>query len=82
MSEIKIGFEMEDIEGKSDSEKLNLLLKIAFLNHESLRKHGEILFGNGKRGLCECVREYGRAIKALWGLVFIIIGAFVATVFK
>ena len=50
MDEIKIAYDMEDIDKKSESEKLSLLLKIAFANHTTLMNHGKILFGNGKEG--------------------------------
>jgi hypothetical protein len=65
--EIKITFDMDDIEQKSDSEKLSLLLKIAFSNHTVLNEHGRILFGNGKQGLCDSVRWNKRAIGMLYG---------------
>lgn len=68
---IKIAFDMEDIEIKTDSEKLNLLLRIAYMNHSKLLEHGSILFGNGKKGLCERVRVHE---KGLW-LFFICLGA-------
>ncbi len=65
---IKIAFDMDDIEKKSDSEKLNMLLHIAFSNHEALLKHGKVLFGNGQEGICEIVRKTAAASRVLWGL--------------
>lgn len=60
---VKIELTEEDVQAKSDSDKLTDLVKIAFSNHEQLLKQGRILFGNGrpKDGLCfkvenQCVR--------------------------
>jgi len=51
---VKIELNEEEIQKKTDSEKLTDLVKIAFANHEQLSKQGRILFGNGspKDGLC------------------------------
>ena len=65
---IKIAFDLDDIEKKSDSEKLTLLLHIAFSNHEVLAQHGRVLFGNGQEGICERTRKVVAATKVLWGL--------------
>lgn len=54
MNPVKITYEKEDIYEKSDSEKLNILLDIAFSNHEQLVNQGLTLYGNGDptKGLC------------------------------
>ncbi len=66
--EIKIAYDMEDIESKTESEKLNLLLKIAFASHVTLETHSKILFGNGKQGLCDTARFNKVAIAGLWAV--------------
>ena len=54
MNPVKITYEKDDIYDKSDSEKLNILLDIAFSNHEQLVNQGLTLYGNGDpaKGLC------------------------------
>ena len=75
MDEIKIGFEYVDIQGKTDSEKLDLLLKIAFANHTALCQHSNVIYGNGDEGLIDACRFYNRSLKGLWALVlFSIVG--------
>lgn len=81
MDEIKIAYDMEDIEKKTESEKLNLLLKIAFANHTTLINHGKILFGNGKQGLCDIARFNKLAIKGLWAVFVIAIVGFASILF-
>jgi hypothetical protein len=81
MDEIKIAYDMEDISNKSESEKLDLLLKIAFANHTTLVKHGEILFGNGKQGLCDIVRFNSTAINGLWAVFVIAVIGFASVLF-
>ena len=65
---IKIEYEMDDIAQKTVDEKLTLLLRIAFSNHETLKNHGKVLFGNGTAGLCDGVRNHEISVKCLWGL--------------
>jgi hypothetical protein len=69
--DIKIAFDQADIERQSQDEKLNLLLKIAFSNHTTLREHGQILFGNGKAGLCDIARTN----KMLINIIMSVVGA-------
>lgn len=76
--EIRISFDIDDIQDKSDSDKLDLLLKIAFVNHRTLTEHGKLLFGNGKEGICDTVRTTQKAVKAMWGLLFLVISGFIA----
>lgn len=54
MNPVKIEYEKDDIYEKSDSDKLNFLIDIAFANHEQLVKQGLTLYGNGdpEKGLC------------------------------
>ena len=54
MNPVKIEYEKDDIYTKTDSEKLNFLIDIAFSNHEQLVKQGLTLYGNGdpEKGLC------------------------------
>ena len=81
MDEIKIAYDMEDIEKKTESEKLNLLLKIAFANHTTLVNHGKILFGNGNQGLCDIARFNKLAINGLWAVFVIAIIGFASILF-
>jgi hypothetical protein len=81
MDEIKIAFDMEDIEQKTESEKLNLLLKIAFSNHSVLSDHSKILFGNGKQGLCDVARYNKAAINSLWAVFVLAIIGFASILF-
>ena len=74
---IKIVFDQADIDSKTDSDKLSLLLKIAFSNHDTLQAHGKILFGNGTKGMCETLRQNCRAVKVVWTFIVIIIVAIV-----
>lgn len=64
---VKIEMTEEDVQKKTDSEKLSDLVKIAFANHEQLAKQGRILFGNGrpKDGLCFKVETQGTRLNWL-----------------
>ena len=81
MDEIKIAYDMEDISNNSESEKIDLLLKIAFANHTTLVKHGELLFGNGKQGLCDISRFNRLAINGLWAVFVIAVVGFASVLF-
>lgn len=81
MDEIKIAYDMEDIYKKSDSEKIDLLLKIAFDSHMIQAKHDKILFGNGKQGLCDATRFSQTAIKILWAVFIIAVTGFAGVLF-
>jgi hypothetical protein len=75
MDDFLIGFDYEDIEKKTDSDKLTLLLKIAKSNHDNLHTHTKILFGNGEEGLVDLCRFHKRSLGGLWALVlFSIVG--------
>lgn len=54
MDPVKIEYEKDDIYEKTDSEKLNFLIDIAFSNHQQLVNQGITLYGNGDpaKGLC------------------------------
>lgn len=79
---IKIEFDMEDIASKTVDEKLTLLLRIAFLNHETLKSHGKLLYGNGESGICDMTRSHGHAIKAIWAILMILVAGIVGLAFK
>ncbi len=64
---IRIEYDISDIEEKTTDQKLDLLLRIAFANHQALQKHSLKLFGNGEQGLCDSVRVHDKAIKFIWG---------------
>lgn len=78
---VKIEMDEESIADMPDSEKLKFLVKIAFANYKTLRAHGEILFGNGKTGLCQEITSICLNIKGLWAVLIggggIIIGVLV-----
>jgi len=54
MNPVRIEYEKDDIYEKSDSDKLNFLIEIAFANHQQLTQQGLTLYGNGDpaKGLC------------------------------
>jgi len=79
---IKVEMGQDDIDEKTDSEKLSLLVKIAFANHATLKEHGKLLFGNGQQGLCDIARMNRSAIRAIWGLMILIIGGFITLALK
>lgn len=81
MDEIKVAFDMESIESKSESEKLNLLLRIAFASHLTLESHSKILFGNGEQGLCDTTRFNKLAIKGLWAVFITAVLGFAGVLF-
>lgn len=66
---VKIEMDEESIADMPDSEKLKFLVKIAFANYKTLRAHGEILFGNGKTGLCQEITSICLNIKGLWAVL-------------
>lgn len=78
---VKIEMDEESIADMPDSEKLKFLVKIAFANYKTLRAHSEILFGNGKTGLCQEITSICLNIKGLWAVLIggggIIIGVLV-----
>ena len=79
---IKIAYEMEDIAAKTMDEKLTLLLRIAFANHETLKHHGKVLFGNGESWICDVTRSHGHAIKAIWAILMILVAGIVGLALK
>lgn len=68
---VKIEIEKADIYYKSDAEKLNFLIDIAFLNHATLIQQGRVIFGNGtpEKGLCFQVASQGTRLKWLTALL-------------
>lgn len=81
MDDFLIGFDYQDIEQKTDSEKLTLLLKIAKSNHDNLHTHTVVLFGNGKEGLIDLCRFHKRSLGGLWALVLFAITGFAAILY-
>ena len=81
MDEINIKYDYADIEHKTDSDKLTLLLKIAFSNHEALMKHSKAIYGNGQEGLLDACRAHDRSLKGLWGIVLTAIFGFAGVLF-
>lgn len=66
---VKIEMDEDSLADMPDSEKLKFLVKIAFANYKTLRAHGEILFGNGKTGLCQEITSICLNIKGLWAVL-------------
>ena len=81
MEPVKIEITESAIESMTDSEKLSTLIKIAFRNADLLNKQGEILFGNGKEGICDIVRFHSRSLKGLWWVVGTAIIGFAGVLF-
>jgi len=81
MDEINIKYDYADIEHKTDSEKLTLLVKIAFSNHEALMKHSKAIYGNGQEGLLDACRFHDRSLKGLWIIVLTSIMGFAGILF-
>lgn len=73
--EIKIG--MEGLGSKTDKEKIDLLLQIAYANYSRGVKLEEVVLGDGndKVGLCEKVRKQGFLIAGLWTLAILTAGS-------
>ena len=65
---VKISLDVEDILSKSLEKQVKYLVKVAFLNHQTLKEHGRILFGDGDpaKGLCSVVDLHTKSTKALW----------------
>ena len=82
MSEIKISYEMTDIEALTIDQKLDILLKIGFANRELLEKHSKVLYGNGESGICDMTRSHAHALKAVWTILLLIIAGMVGMVFR
>lgn len=83
---VRVELNEEDIAKMSDSDKLTFLVKIAFANRNDLIQVNRILFGNGKKGMCEKVLVQGQQIMGLWATVIgaggIIIAIIINHIFK
>ena len=68
---IKIELTKDEVQRKTDSEKLTDLVDIAFANHKLLSDHGKIIFGNGDptKGLCYKVETQGTRLNWLIGIL-------------
>ena len=64
MSDFNIELNENEIAQMSDTNKLNTLLKVAYLNHKLLDEHGKIIFGNGdpQAGLCFKLEEHKKIL--------------------
>jgi hypothetical protein len=69
MDSVKVELNEAEIGKMSDSDKLTFLVKIAFANRNDLIAINKILFGNGKKGMCERVIIQGQNILGLWATV-------------
>ena len=71
-TDIEVSLDKESVKRMSMEEKLNILVEIAFANHNELAAQSKIIFGNeGQRGLCEDVRTS----KVLLGWLWVVFGA-------
>lgn len=59
----------------TDTEKLNTLIKITFANHKEICRQGELLFGNGEKGLCEKVRDHAQQFVWMWIIISAVAGS-------
>lgn len=68
---VSIELNKEDVQGRTDSEKLSILVEIAFANHELLTEHGLVLFGNGnpEKGICHKVAMQCTRLNWLIGIL-------------
>lgn len=71
---IRIEVTEEQVKAKSDSEKLDLLVGIAFANRIDLLKQHKLLFGNGnpKEGLCFRVAVTATRLNWLIGILSVV----------
>jgi hypothetical protein len=68
MDPVKVTYDEEEIRGKTLEDKVNFLIKIAFLNYNTLATQHVVIFGNGdpKKGLCYKVDMHGTMITWMW----------------
>lgn len=66
---INVELSEEDILKMSMEEKINCLLKIAFMNRNTLADHDKIFYGNGKKGLVPLMQGHGYYLAGLWATV-------------
>lgn len=71
MNPVRIEYEKDDIYEKSDSDKLNFLIEIAFANHKQLTDQGLTLYGNGDpaKGLCSQLATQRTRLNWLVGIL-------------
>jgi hypothetical protein len=79
MDGIKIPITEDDLLEMSDSDKLNMLVKVALMNRQDLDAQRKILVGNGEpsKSLCGKMDSVRLQLKALW-CVIISVSSFVA----
>ena len=64
---IDIALDKERVKQMGQEEKLNILVDIAFRNHQLLQSQAHILYGeDGETGICETVRTTRKMILVLW----------------
>lgn len=68
---VRIALDKDEVKSKTDSQKLDVLVDIAFANHEQLTEQGLILYGNGDptKGLCFKVNSQGTRLNWLIGIL-------------
>jgi hypothetical protein len=68
---IAVNLTEENVQKKTDSEKLSALVQIAFATHEQVVKQGLTLYGNGdpQKGLCYKVGSQGTRLSWLIGIL-------------
>ncbi|MBE3139787.1 MAG: hypothetical protein IMZ53_04290 [Thermoplasmata archaeon] len=68
-SAVEVALDKERVKAMSQEEKLNVLVDIAFANHQTIKKVGKVLSGDGKEeGLLDTVRDTKKAVTWLWGM--------------
>lgn len=57
------------------------LVRIAFENRKDLKTFGDVLFGNGKVGVCEVVRRHNKYLIWLWSMVTLVGGSIIGVLY-
>jgi len=66
---IEVALDKERVKQMGSEEKLNVLVDIAFRNHQLLQSQATILYGkDGNEGICETVRSSRKMLFWLWGV--------------
>ena len=73
---VEIKLDKDRIKTMETSEKLNVLVDIAFANHTSIRRMNSILIGDeNHEGFCGMVKATRKSIRFLWGVFCSVAGA-------
>jgi hypothetical protein len=74
---VEVALDKERVKAMSQEEKLNVLVDIAFANHQTIKRVGGVLSGDEKEpGLLDTVRDTKKALMWLWGVFCGVSGSF------